>query len=386
MHDCASAALPEFRTMPLAFQAPPDCGCTSSRFNSRRATALARKGSPSRISCGASLTLTPKGLPRLSLPRVSLLHNGSIAGAPSGGARRWRSAIKVSGGYDETTGEEGRELVELVERNVGNSRRMEMVRAAAVVAGLVGLQVCMPALAESLGLEVARSGDGTGLVTNLSGFQNGFSEAFLLIFFSEIGDKTFFIAALLATRKSNLAVFTGTFGALAAMTVISVTLGRAFHYLDNLIPDIGTLQLPLDDLAAVVLLVYFGVSTLVDAASMEGSKAEEEKQDAELAIAGVAGDGNVGFQAAATTVASTFALVFVAEWGDKSFFSTIALAAASSPVGVVTGAIAGHGVATVLAVLGGSFLSEYISEKLIAYVGGTLFLVFAATTLVDILK
>jgi putative Ca2+/H+ antiporter (TMEM165/GDT1 family) len=235
----------------------------------------------------------------------------------------------------------------------------------------------------ALGVEVARSSGSTGLITDWSDFQSGFSSAFLLIFFSEIGDKTFFIAALLATRKSNLAVFAGTFGALAAMTVISVALGRAFHYLDNFIPSLGAGQFPWDDLAAVVLLVYFGVSTLVDAASMEGSKAEEEKQDAELAIAGVAGDSNVGLQA---TVAATFALVFVAEWGDKSFFSTIALAAASSPAGVVTGAIAGHGVATVLAVLGGSFLSEFISEKLIAYIGGVLFLVFAATTLVDILK
>jgi hypothetical protein len=39
-----------------------------------------------------------------------------------------------------------------------------------------------------------------------------------------------------------------------------------------------------------------------------------------------------------------------------------------------------------LAVLGGSFLGTYISEKVIAYVGGTLFLVFAAATLVEIVR
>jgi hypothetical protein len=54
-----------------------------------------------------------------------------------------------------------------------------------------------------------------GFFGDVGDIQSGFASAFLLIFFSEIGDKTFFIAALLATRKSNLAVFTGTFGALS---------------------------------------------------------------------------------------------------------------------------------------------------------------------------
>ena len=47
---------------------------------------------------------------------------------------------------------------------------------------------------------------------------------FLLILFSELGDKTFFIAVLLALKRNKSLVFAGTFGALAVMTVISVRL------------------------------------------------------------------------------------------------------------------------------------------------------------------
>lgn len=245
---------------------------------------------------------------------------------------------------------------------------------------ILGFQMCPEAWA---GTEVAQINVSSGLfdLGDWSDIQSGFTKAFLLILFSEIGDKTFFIAALLATRKSSVAVFSGTFGALMAMTVISVCLGRVFHYIDGILPSFGDTKLPVDDIAAVILLVYFGVSTLIDAANMEDSDSGEEQQEAELAIASSGAGGAV-----AGTVAATFALVFVAEWGDKSFFSTIALAAASSPLGVVSGAIVGHGAATLLAVLGGSFLGNYVSEKVIAYVGGVLFLVFAGATVVEILN
>ncbi|KAL5999074.1 hypothetical protein ACLOJK_010024 [Asimina triloba] len=199
--------------------------------------------------------------------------------------------------------------------------------------------------------------------------------------------------------------------------------GLFFHNIDEEdYPDIcktnlsfnrfGEADLPIDDIAAAYLLVYFGVSTLLDATSSDGLKAEEEQKEAELAVSEFSGNG-AGLLAAANTAISTFALVFVAEWGDKSFFSTIgepevekvqlfgkfmmlsprilvndtsSLAAASSPLGVIGGALAGHAAATLLAVLGGSFLGTFFSEKVIAYVGGSLFLVFAAVTLIEIVN
>ncbi|KAL3646045.1 Protein pam71, chloroplastic [Castilleja foliolosa] len=230
----------------------------------------------------------------------------------------------------------------------------------------------------------ALAGSDFSFLGDLDDISTGFASAFLLIFFSELGDKTFFIAALLAAKNSPVVTFIGTFGALGIMTFISVAVGRTFHYVDDILPfRLGDSDLPIDDLAAVCLLIYFGVSSLIEASSSDGLKAEEEQKEAEIAVSELSGSG-AGILSAANTVFSTFLLVFVAEWGDKSFFSTIALAAASSPLGVIAGALAGHGVATLLAVLGGSFLGTYLSEKVIAYIGGTLFLVFAAVTLVEI--
>jgi len=37
-----------------------------------------------------------------------------------------------------------------------------------------------------------------------------------------------------------------------------------------------------------------------------------------------------------------------------------------------------------MAVLGGSFISKYLSERVIGYVGGALFLVFAFTTAIGL--
>lgn len=70
-----------------------------------------------------------------------------------------------------------------------------------------------------------------------------------MILVCEIGDKTFFIGAIMAMQHPPVLVFTGAFGALIVMTILSSLIGFA---LPNLLPKQYT------HYAAAVLFLYFG--------------------------------------------------------------------------------------------------------------------------------
>ena len=211
--------------------------------------------------------------------------------------------------------------------------------------------------------------------------KSGFTAAFALIFVSELGDKTFFIAALLAMRLGRFRVLMGATAALGTMTVISVAIGRAFQRL----PASLATTLPVGEYAAVAMLVFFGLKTLRDALEIpeSGSTPEEHGELAEATEVVCKSSTESAKQKAAPALAAlieTFTLIFIAEWGDRSMLATIALGAAQNPIGVTFGATLGHFIATMIAVVGGSLLSKKISERTVGIVGGCLFLVFALFT------
>ncbi|KAL3823198.1 hypothetical protein ACHAXA_003477 [Cyclostephanos tholiformis] len=209
---------------------------------------------------------------------------------------------------------------------------------------------------------------------------SGFYQAFSLVFLSEIGDKTFFVAALLAAKLSRFISFVGSLGALAVMTIISVVIGQVFHAVPSEIAN----GIPLDDVAAVIAFTYFGIKILSEAFETDGEGKSAMDEEFEEAEETVEGSDTINKASAGAQIASIFALVFAAEFGDRSFLATIALSAAQNPISVGAGAIAAHAVATGIAVIGGAYISKFISEKVIGYIGGTLFLVFAATTAIGI--
>ncbi|ERN15728.1 hypothetical protein AMTR_s00039p00041910 [Amborella trichopoda] len=186
--------------------------------------------------------------------------------------------------------------------------------------------------------------------------KSGVPAAFSLIFVSEIGDKTFFIAALLAMQYGKGPVLLGSMGALSLMTILSVVIGRIFHS----VPAQFQTTLPIGEYAAVALLLFFGFKSIKNAWDIPSEVAKSGKDGPELGEYVEAEElvkEKVAKKLATTPIEiiwKSFSLVFFAEWGDRSMLATIALGAAQSPWGVASGAIAGHLVATSLAIVGGS--------------------------------
>lgn len=228
-------------------------------------------------------------------------------------------------------------------------------------------------------------GEPSAMISSASTFmdsivETGFYQAFSLVFVSEIGDKTFFIAGLLAMKAGRFVSLVGSVSALAVMTVISVLIGQIFHA----VPPGISQGIPLDDIAAVLAFAFFGVKTLKEASEIEDGDNSGVDEEYEEAVEEVESSKTVTQETAWGKILSTFGLVFAAEFGDRSFISTIALSAAQNPVSVAAGGIAAHALATGIAVASGSALAKYISEKTVGYIGGSLFIVFAITTALGI--
>lgn len=192
-----------------------------------------------------------------------------------------------------------------------------------------------------------------------------FTAGLLLITVSELGDKTFFIAMLLAMRHSRRLVFIGAIAALATMTILSVLMGQV----------VSLLPKALLHLAEIALFIGFGIKLLYDASQMSRialcEEVEEAKETIEQADSIAAKQG-----ARRSVVIQAFVLTFVGEWGDRTQFATIALAAANDPWGVTAGAILGHAICAAIAVVGGRLLAAHLSEKVITALGGLLFVLF----------
>lgn len=237
-----------------------------------------------------------------------------------------------------------------------------------------------------------------------------------MILVSEVGDKTFLVAALMAMKHDRMVVFSAAFGALLVMTVLSAILG---HTVPALIPKRVT------SFAAAGLFFVFGAKLLHEGLQMdpnEGVGAEMSEVEQELAmkekelgrksgnstdpfalemglngrrsrsrsrfpspprspsqspirsspgsnaVSGfLQGFGNLVSLLLSPAWVQTFVMTFLGEWGDRSQIATIAMAAGQDYWWVTLGAMVGHAFCTGAAVIGGRAIAGRVSMKVGKY-------------------
>jgi putative Ca2+/H+ antiporter (TMEM165/GDT1 family) len=186
-----------------------------------------------------------------------------------------------------------------------------------------------------------------------------FAAAFVIIFLAELGDKTQLVTISFASKYPHVPVFWGVFLGMGMVTVLGVLVGTIlFEYIPIFYIKI----------LSGAIFIIFGIWTLKEALGKE----EDEEEVKEIEKKKV--------------FSTTFILISIAEFGDKTQFMVIALSAQyGEPVMVFLGAILAFALIVGIGVFVGKKLSEKIKIKYIELGSGILFIVIGVLFIIETL-
>lgn len=177
--------------------------------------------------------------------------------------------------------------------------------------------------------------------------------AFGIIAVAELGDKTQLAAMTLSTRYRAISVFAGAVLAVALVDGISILAGTAMA---EFIPmqAIGLL--------GAAIFIGFGIYALI---SKESEKVKVRRGK--------------------FAILTTFLMVVLMELGDKTQFSTLALAAKySAPVLIFLGTVLAYVLMMGISVVVGNKLLRFLPPRYLKILSGALFLFFGVIFLLGV--
>lgn len=196
---------------------------------------------------------------------------------------------------------------------------------------------------------------------------------FGIVFVAELPDKTALASLVLGTRYRPGVVFVGVAAAFAIHVVLAVAAGSLLALLPHRIVE-------------AVVAVLFGIGAVL----MLRRRAEDEPEDESAdEPEDVAGSGGTAVRAAARTgswqvVATSFVVLFVAEFGDLTQIAVANLAARyHDPITVGIGSLLGLWAVGALAIAGGRQLLRLVPLRWILRVAATVMAVLAVVSLVN---
>lgn len=182
--------------------------------------------------------------------------------------------------------------------------------------------------------------------------------AFLLIFISELGDKTQLLVLSFSTKAKTYSILLGVALGSFFSHGIAILFGSTLGNFDNI-----TLHLILKFITYLSFL-FFGILTFL--------KKEESSSDAKTGV--LSKVSTYGFHFILIIAFS----IAIGELGDKTFLASLGLGIqyANAKISLVLGAILGMVFSDLLAVLFGKFLNSKISNTVMNTLSGILFLLF----------
>ena len=180
--------------------------------------------------------------------------------------------------------------------------------------------------------------------------------SFLVIAAAEIGDKSQLVCMMLSARHRGLPVMLGALAAFGLLNLMAVVFGTAIA---EWVPR------PLLLFGVAALFAVFGLIALL---SREDEAAEEFRE--------MRGHG---------VFATTFLMIVLAEFGDKTQLATAGLSVGAAPLPVWTGATLGLGFTSALGVYAGRTVLQRIPLRLLHRISGVMFLMLAGYALANAL-
>jgi putative Ca2+/H+ antiporter (TMEM165/GDT1 family) len=182
----------------------------------------------------------------------------------------------------------------------------------------------------------------------------------------ELPDKTFIATLVLSTRFRPLLVWVGVAAAFLLQTLVAVLVGGLLAQLP---------RTPVQVVAALMFLVG-GILLLRGA-----GRADEEEKETEEEFSHEGAAAATGLRA----VATSFLVLFLAEWGDLSqLFTASMVLRYQEPLSVFVGAFGALAAVSGLAALLGRALLARIHLSTVRRVGGVVCLLIAALTTLEV--
>ncbi|MBF0266613.1 MAG: TMEM165/GDT1 family protein [Gammaproteobacteria bacterium] len=173
--------------------------------------------------------------------------------------------------------------------------------------------------------------------------------SYLLIFAAEIGDKSQLVCMMLAARYKPYPVLIGSTLAFIFLNTLAVIFGVAIA---NWIPEVYVSAI------VCVLFAAFGIHAL---------RAKEEDD----------GEESVDVKSSHSILITTFLLISVAEFGDKTQLAVVALSSTSLPIAVWIGSTIALFTTSALGVWAGRTLLQRIPISMLHKTSGVIFLCLA---------